>query len=62
LPVAQARWHWLSGLLDGLVEQSARRSTSYDRPANLFVACFIGSPAMNFIRRRIEGISAAPAD
>jgi multiple sugar transport system ATP-binding protein len=27
----------------------------YDRPANLFVANFVGSPGMNFIRGRVEG-------
>jgi multiple sugar transport system ATP-binding protein len=27
----------------------------YDRPNNLFVAGFIGSPAMNFLKGRIEG-------
>jgi multiple sugar transport system ATP-binding protein len=26
----------------------------YDHPNNIFVAGFIGSPAMNFIRARIE--------
>src|SRR5450830_1229323 len=34
---------------DGLVEQRGRPLELYDRPANLFVAGFIGSPAMNFI-------------
>ena len=34
---------------DGLVEQRGRPLTLYDRPANLFVAGFIGSPAMNFL-------------
>ena len=27
----------------------ARRTTIYERPANLFVAGFVGSPAMNFV-------------
>ena len=27
----------------------------YDRPTNLFVAGFIGSPAMNFVGAHIEG-------
>jgi multiple sugar transport system ATP-binding protein len=35
---------------DGHVEQSGSPLELYDRPANLFVAGFIGSPAMNFIR------------
>ncbi|WP_349961593.1 sn-glycerol-3-phosphate ABC transporter ATP-binding protein UgpC [Rhizobium sp. ZPR3] len=35
---------------DGLIEQSGSPLDLYDRPANLFVAGFIGSPAMNFIK------------
>jgi len=34
---------------DGVVEQCGRPLDIYDRPANTFVAGFIGSPAMNFI-------------
>ncbi len=34
---------------DGLVLQYGRPMDIYERPANLFVAGFIGSPAMNFI-------------
>jgi multiple sugar transport system ATP-binding protein len=34
---------------DGLVEQRGRPLELYDHPNNLFVAGFIGSPAMNFI-------------
>jgi multiple sugar transport system ATP-binding protein len=34
---------------DGLVEQRGRPLELYDRPGNIFVAGFIGSPAMNFI-------------
>jgi multiple sugar transport system ATP-binding protein len=34
---------------DGIVEQQGRPLELYDRPANLFVAGFIGSPAMNFL-------------
>ncbi len=34
---------------DGKVEQIGTALELYDRPANLFVAGFIGSPAMNFI-------------
>jgi multiple sugar transport system ATP-binding protein len=37
-------------LRDGWVEQIGTPLELYDRPANLFVAGFIGSPAMNFIR------------
>jgi multiple sugar transport system ATP-binding protein len=35
---------------DGNVEQIGSPLELYDRPANLFVAGFIGSPAMNFLR------------
>jgi multiple sugar transport system ATP-binding protein len=35
---------------DGRVEQIGVPLELYDRPANLFVAGFIGSPAMNFLR------------
>ncbi|HXN15684.1 MAG TPA: sn-glycerol-3-phosphate ABC transporter ATP-binding protein UgpC [Usitatibacter sp.] len=34
---------------DGLVEQRGAPLELYDHPANLFVAGFIGSPAMNFL-------------
>jgi multiple sugar transport system ATP-binding protein len=34
---------------DGRVEQAGNPLELYDRPANLFVAGFIGSPAMNFL-------------
>src|ERR1700674_577719 len=34
---------------DGVVEQRGRPLELYDKPANLFVAGFIGSPAMNFL-------------
>ena len=40
---------------DGLVEQIGAPLELYDRPDNLFVAQFIGSPAMNFLKGRVEG-------
>ncbi len=42
-------------LHDGSVEQIGTPLDLYDSPANLFVAGFIGSPAMNFISGRLEG-------
>jgi multiple sugar transport system ATP-binding protein len=39
---------------DGIVEQSGSPLELYDRPANIFVAGFIGSPAMNLIKGRIK--------
>ena len=41
---------------DGRLVQSHSPQTLYDRPADLFVAGFIGSPAMNFARGRLERI------
>jgi multiple sugar transport system ATP-binding protein len=38
----------------GNVEQIGAPLELYDHPANLFVAGFIGSPAMNFVKGRIE--------
>jgi len=45
----------------GHIEQVGAPLTLYDRPANLFVAAFIGSPAMNLIRgvARPGGVAAA---
>src|SRR6059058_492689 len=39
---------------DGLVEQIGAPLELYDRPDNLFVAGFIGSPAMNMLKGRIN--------
>jgi multiple sugar transport system ATP-binding protein len=39
---------------DGLVEQIGAPLELYDRPNNIFVAGFIGSPAMNMIKGRIR--------
>lgn len=40
---------------DGLVEQVGAPLDLYDRPANRFVAGFIGSPAMNFLPGKVDG-------
>src|SRR4051812_13529034 len=48
----------------GVVEQIGAPLELYDRPVNLFVAGFIGSPAMNFIDatlRRADGSAVAVA-
>ena len=42
-------------LHDGIVEQIGAPLELYDRPRNLFVAGFIGSPAMNFLEGRLRG-------
>jgi multiple sugar transport system ATP-binding protein len=39
---------------DGIVEQMGAPLDLYDRPANLFVAGFIGSPSMNFIQGSVD--------
>jgi multiple sugar transport system ATP-binding protein len=60
-------------LKEGLIQQVADPVTIYERPANTFVADFIGSPGINFLNaerpagavsvagRRLEGMSA-PGD
>jgi multiple sugar transport system ATP-binding protein len=40
---------------DGIVEQTGRPLELYDRPDNLFVASFIGSPAMNLLKGTLGG-------
>ncbi|MBK1867116.1 ABC transporter ATP-binding protein [Aestuariivirga sp. YIM B02566] len=39
---------------DGIVEQSGSPLELYDRPNNIFVAGFIGSPAMNLLKGKIK--------
>ena len=41
-------------LRGGVLQQQGPPQTLYDAPDNLFVAAFIGSPAMNLLRGRIE--------
>ena len=51
-------------LNEGVVEQVGDPLEVYDRPRNVFVASFIGSPSMNFIDgtvRRADGRSAVEA-
>ncbi|PYU64662.1 MAG: sugar ABC transporter ATP-binding protein [Acidobacteria bacterium] len=43
----------------GRVEQIGSPLELYDDPANLFVAGFIGSPAMNFLKGRLNGSAVA---
>jgi multiple sugar transport system ATP-binding protein len=42
-------------LKDGVLQQCAAPREMYDRPANLFVAGFMGSPSMNFFSGTVEG-------
>ena len=46
-------------LRGGVVEQIGAPQDLYDRPANTFVAGFIGSPKMNFLKGRLESADAA---
>ncbi|MEK1885991.1 MAG: ABC transporter ATP-binding protein [Phyllobacterium sp.] len=45
----------------GLIQQLDDPLTIYNRPRNLFVASFIGSPAMNFLKGEIVNESDGPA-
>jgi multiple sugar transport system ATP-binding protein len=50
---------------DGLVQQVDAPLNLYEKPANLFVAGFIGSPAMNFVEARLaqrNGTTVIDAD
>ena len=40
---------------DGIIQQFGTPADIYERPANVFVATFMGSPAMNLIPARVEG-------
>lgn len=46
---------------DGVVQQYGSPQDIYDHPDNLFVAGFIGSPSMNFLRGKLTTDGAAPA-
>jgi multiple sugar transport system ATP-binding protein len=47
---------------DGIIEQMGSPLDLYDRPQNIFVAGFIGSPAMNFIKGKVDGNSFVTED
>jgi multiple sugar transport system ATP-binding protein len=46
---------------NGKLQQVGSPQEVYDRPENLFVASFIGSPAMNLIDAELSGKDGAPA-
>jgi multiple sugar transport system ATP-binding protein len=48
-------------LKDGIVQQIDSPQQMYDHPENVFVAGFIGSPAMNFIQAHLEKENGAYA-
>jgi multiple sugar transport system ATP-binding protein len=49
-------------LLDGVLQQVATPTEVYDRPANLFVAGFIGSPPMNLAQATVQDGSVKLGD
>ena len=49
-------------LNQGVVQQVGTPRELFDRPANLFVATFIGSPAMNILPANGDGSSATLVD
>jgi multiple sugar transport system ATP-binding protein len=46
---------------DGVVQQFGSPQEIYDQPSNLFVAGFIGSPSMNFLRGKLTADGNGPA-
>jgi multiple sugar transport system ATP-binding protein len=47
--------HRVAVMSEGRIEQVDTPQELYQRPANLFVAAFIGSPAMNLVEARVRG-------
>jgi multiple sugar transport system ATP-binding protein len=47
--------HRVAVMRSGVLQQVGAPSELYDEPVNLFVAGFIGSPAMNFLPATLEG-------
>ena len=47
--------HRVAVMRDGRIQQVDTPQELYARPANLYVAAFIGSPAMNLVEAEIEG-------
>jgi multiple sugar transport system ATP-binding protein len=49
-------------LRDGVVQQCDVPQRLFDRPANVFVGAFIGSPAMNLVEARLSGDAVSFGD
>ncbi len=49
----------LAVMRDGVLEQAGTPDEVYSRPANLFVAGFLGSPSMNFLPGRVDSATRA---
>ena len=50
---AMTMGHRIAVLRDGILQQLDTPQSLYDRPANMFVAGFIGSPSMNFFDAKV---------
>ena len=48
-------------LKDGVLQQFGSPAEIYNNPANMFVADFMGSPAMNLLTARVEAGTSGPA-
>jgi multiple sugar transport system ATP-binding protein len=54
--------HRIAVMRDGKIQQFDTPANVYHRPANMFVAGFVGSPSMNFIERGSEVLGVRPED
>jgi ABC-type sugar transport system ATPase subunit len=54
--------HRIAVMKDGKLQQFDTPATIYNRPANLFVAGFLGSPSMNLITEGAVTIGVRPED
>jgi len=57
---AMTMGHRVAVMRAGLLQQVAPPQELYHRPANLFVAAFIGSPAMNLVKAELTGSTDRP--
>ncbi|HZO29767.1 MAG TPA: ABC transporter ATP-binding protein, partial [Chloroflexota bacterium] len=52
---AMTMGHRIAVMRDGILQQLDTPQVLYDRPSNMFVAGFIGSPSMNFFEGTVSG-------
>jgi multiple sugar transport system ATP-binding protein len=57
---AMTMGHRVAVMRKGILQQVAPPQELYHRPGNLFVAAFIGSPAMNLVTARLGGTADRP--
>jgi len=55
---AMTMGHRIAVMRDGILQQLDTPQMLYDHPSNMFVAGFIGSPAMNFFNGKLAGNGA----